>query len=73
MAVAHRLLIIAYHVIARREPYRELGADNLERQRSPTTVDRLVHRLRRLGVEVTVTSDMGSDLPRADAALATTP
>ena len=73
MAVAHRLLIIAYHVIARREPYRELGADYLERRRSPATVDRLVHRLRQLGVEVTVTSEVGSDLPWADAALAATP
>ena len=27
VAVAHSLLVIAYHVIARREPYRELGAD----------------------------------------------
>ncbi len=73
MAVAHRLLIIAYHVIARREPYRELGADYLERRRSPATVDRLVRRLRQLGVEVTVTSAVGSNLPRADAALAATP
>ena len=55
MAVAHRLLIIAYHVIARREPYHELGADYLERRRAPGTVDRLVQRLRQLGVEVTVT------------------
>ena len=73
MAVAHRLLIIAYHVIARRERYRELGADYLERRRSPATVERLVRRLRRLGVEVTVTVDAGSALPRADATLAATP
>ncbi len=73
MAVAHRLLIIAYHVIARREPYRELGADYLERRRSPARVDRLVRRLRQLGVEVTVTAAVGSDLPQVDAALAATP
>ncbi len=56
MAVAHRLLIIAYHVIARREPYRELGADYLERRRPVAVVDRLVQRLRQLGVEVTVST-----------------
>ncbi len=54
MAVAHRLLLIVYHVIARREPYRELGADYLDRQRPAATADRLLRRLRRLGVEVQV-------------------
>jgi transposase len=72
MAVAHRLLLIAYHVIARREPYRELGSDYLERRRSPGTVDRLVQRLRDLGIEVTVTAQAGP-ASRTDAILATTP
>ncbi len=56
MAVAHRLLVIAYHVIARREPYRELGADYFDRQQPTATANRLVRRLRQLGFEVTVTS-----------------
>jgi transposase len=72
MAVAHRILVIAYHVIARREPYRELGADYLER-RAPATVDRLVQRLRQLGVEVTVTAETGSLQAVPDTALAATP
>jgi len=73
MAVAHRLLIIAYHVIARREPYRELGADYLERRQPAALVDRLVQRLRQLGVEVTVTAAAGSPPPIPDTALAATP
>ena len=32
LAVAHSMLVIAYHLIARREPYRELGADYFDRQ-----------------------------------------
>ncbi len=72
MAVAHRLLIIAYHVIARREPYRELGADYLERRHAPATVDRLVRRLQQLGVAVT-TTDIGSAVPPVGAAFATSP
>jgi len=69
MAVAHRLLLIAYHVIARHEPYRELGPDYLERRRSSGTVDRLVRQLRDLGVEVTVTAEV--DPPsQTDARLA---
>lgn len=54
MAVAHRLLIIVYQVIARREPYRELGADYLDRQQPAATADRLLRRLRQLGVAVQV-------------------
>jgi len=72
MAVAHRLLIIAYHVIDRREPYRELGADYLERRHAPATVDRLVRRLQQLGVAVT-TTDSGSAVPPVGAAFATSP
>ena len=73
MAVAHRLLIIAYHVIARREPYHELGADYLERRRPAAVVDRLLQRLRQLGVDVTVTTGTPSGGPPAGAVLAATP
>jgi len=68
MAVAHRLLIIAYHVIARREPYRELGADYLERRQPVAIVDRLVQRLRQLGVDVTVMAE-GQSAPRPTQAM----
>ena len=73
MAVAHRLLVIAYHVIARREPYRELGADYLERRRPAVVADRLMQRLRQLGIEVTVTSCAPSGVPPAGGVLAATP
>lgn len=54
IAVAHTLLTIIYHVIARREPYRELGADYFDRQKPTVTANRLVRRLRRLGFAVTI-------------------
>jgi transposase len=53
VAVAHSLLVIAYHLIARREPYRELGADYFDRQRPAAAARRLVQRLRKLGFAVT--------------------
>jgi transposase len=53
-AVAHTLLTIVYHVIARREPYRELGADYFDRQKPAATANRLVRRLQRLGFAVTI-------------------
>jgi transposase len=52
VAVAHRLLIIAYYIILRHEPYHELGADYLDRQRPAVTANRLVRRLERLGFQV---------------------
>jgi transposase len=73
MAVAHRLLLIAYQIIVRREPYRELGADYLERRQPSRTVDRLVQQLRDLGVEVTVTAEAARPASQADAILAATP
>ncbi len=61
MAVAHRLLIIVYQVIARREPSRELGADYLDRQRPAATADHLLRRLRQLGVEVQMLASASAD------------
>ena len=54
VAVAHTVLVIVYHVLTRRAPYRELGGayfDHLDRQRVER---RLVGRLERLGYTVTL-------------------
>jgi len=32
-AVAHSILTIAYHLISRQEPYKDLGADYFDKQR----------------------------------------
>ncbi len=61
MAVARRLLIIVYQVIARREPYCELGADDPDHQRPAATADHLLRRLRQLGVEVQVLASASAD------------
>ncbi len=54
LAVAHAMLIIAYHLIARREPDRELGADYFDRQQP--AANHLVRRLRQLGDDVVLTT-----------------
>jgi transposase len=54
IAVAHRLLVIAYHVILRHEPYHELGVGYVDRQRPAVTATRLVRRLERLGFQVAI-------------------
>ncbi len=60
VALGHTILVMIYHILTRREPYRELGVayfDQLERQR---VEHRLVHRLERLGYTVTLQPAVGS-------------
>ena len=45
-------LVIAYHLLARQEEYRELGADYFDRQRPEATAKRLLHRLEKMGYQV---------------------
>lgn len=52
MAVAHRILIIAFHIIRDGVVYRELGGDYHDRLHPVRTARRLVHRLKNLGYEV---------------------
>jgi transposase len=54
VAVAHSLVVIAYHLMQRKEPYRELGGDYFDKQRPDATAKRLVQRLERLGYAVTL-------------------
>ncbi len=54
MAVAHSILVIAYHIIQRQEPYRELGVQYFDQQRPEATAKRLVKRLETLGYQVSV-------------------
>jgi transposase len=52
VAVEHSILIIAYHLIQRKEPYRELGGDYFDKRRPEATAKRLVKRLEKLGYQV---------------------
>jgi hypothetical protein len=52
VALAHTLLVIIYHVIARRQPYHELGEDSLHRLDPEARAKRLVHQLAHLGFTV---------------------
>jgi transposase len=52
VALAHALLVIIYHVIARRQPYHELGEDYFQRLDPAARARRLVHQLTHLGFEV---------------------
>ncbi len=46
--------MIAYHLIARQESYRDLGANYFDSSRPEATTKRLVKRLEQLGHQVTL-------------------
>jgi transposase len=52
VAVAHSILVIAYHVLTRREPYRDLGPTYFDEHARERVEERLVRRLKRLGYTV---------------------
>lgn len=54
VAVEHSILVIGYHLIQRKEPYRELGGDYFDKRRPETTAKRLVKRLEKLGYQVSL-------------------
>ncbi len=59
IAVGHTILVIAYHVLARREPYRELGANYFDERDHEHVERRLVRRLERLGYAVELKRSAG--------------
>jgi transposase len=56
VALAHTMLTIIYHMLKRKEPYRELGANYFDERDRQAVEKRLVGRLRKLGYEVALHS-----------------
>ena len=54
MAVAHAIVVSAFHMLSRQEPYHDLGAPYFDEQRRHHLVDRLTRRLQRMGYRVTL-------------------
>lgn len=54
VAVAHTMLVIIYHMLKHELPYRELGADYLDRLNATYIKNHFVKRLERLGYKVTL-------------------
>ena len=54
LAVAHSILVIAYHMIQQQEPYHDLGSDYFDKRRPEVTANRLLKRLEQLGFHVDV-------------------
>ncbi len=54
-AIAHKILCITYHVIEKKEPYKDLGPDYLEKIHNDNSKRNAVNRLKSLGYEVLLT------------------
>jgi len=55
VAVAHSMLVSAWHMLTYRQPYHELGGDYFEQRRKESTVNYLIRRLEKLtGGSVTI-------------------
>jgi hypothetical protein len=55
MAVGHAILVIAYHLLKRKEKYIELGVNYFDQKNAEALKRSLVRRLERLGHSVTLT------------------
>jgi transposase len=54
VALAHRILIIIYHLLKDHQPYRELGPDHVEEKAAEVAKRRALHTLGQLGYDVTL-------------------
>jgi transposase len=61
VAVAHTILIIAYHILQRQQPYQDLGSNYFDERERSAIARQSVHRLEQLGFKVTLeTSEEGA-------------
>ena len=54
LGTAHKILVIAYSILKTGNVYQELGGDYFDKLHPDRTARRLVRRLERLGLQVTV-------------------
>jgi transposase len=56
VALAHSMLVAVYHILSRREPYRDLGGNYFDERKRESVTNRLVRRLEKLGYDVALAS-----------------
>ena len=52
VALGHKILIMCYHILKYRHPYKELGVDYLDRKRKDKIARSYIKRLNHLGYQV---------------------
>jgi transposase len=66
LAVAHRMLIIAWHIIQDGTVYEELGANHYDRLHPDRSARRLIKRLEQIGFRVTLNKAIPESAPTVD-------
>jgi hypothetical protein len=56
VAVGHTILVMAYHILKKRQPYIELGADYFDQRKKNIVIKNALKRLESLGFKVTLES-----------------
>jgi transposase len=54
VAVGHSILVSAFHMLSRNEPYRDLGSDYFDQFKREQVANHLVRRLEKLGFQVSI-------------------
>ena len=54
VAVGHSILVIAYHILKRRQPYNELGNNYFDQRKANAVLNKTVKRIEALGYKVTL-------------------
>ena len=52
IAVGHKILSAAYHILKNHEPFKELGYDYLDKQRQKNQIQTYLNKLKDLGIEI---------------------
>ncbi|MFC3254382.1 IS110 family transposase [Paenibacillus sepulcri] len=60
VAVAHSIMIIAYHLLARKEDYKDLGSHYFEQRQQDAIVRQAVRKLENLGFQVALSNSEAS-------------
>jgi transposase len=69
LAVAHRMLIIAWHIIQDGTVYKELGGNHYDRLHPDRSARRLIKRLEQIGFQVAVKKTPPESAPTSDPAV----
>jgi hypothetical protein len=67
VAIAHKILIAAYHILKNKTAYRELGEGYLDQRQKEHLKQYWVKKLEKLGVQVTI-SEPNEEIPQEIAA-----
>jgi transposase len=62
IAIAHKILVSIYHILKKREPYKELGESYLDQLNKGKIAKHLCQRLQDLGYDITIASKAPTEM-----------